>query len=134
MKRIDYTNKINTYTARFVLEVEGFNATNQYHINIHAENFLIPVLNEIFNLQLENLNDTQKKNFPAIDLADFKNRVAFQITSTSTTEKIKSTLKTFNEKKLDTYFDTFVYLYYYRKKGKISGGQVKGPAAKRFSI
>ena len=26
MNRIDFTNKINTYAARFVLEVEGFNA------------------------------------------------------------------------------------------------------------
>ena len=28
MNRIDFTNKINTYAARFVLEVEGFNATS----------------------------------------------------------------------------------------------------------
>ena len=72
MNRIDYLNKINTYSARFVLEVEGFNVANLYHINIHAESFLIPILNETFGLELENLNATQKKNYPAIDLADFK--------------------------------------------------------------
>ena len=44
MNRIEYLNKINTYSARFVLEVEGFNAANLYHINIHAESFLIPIL------------------------------------------------------------------------------------------
>jgi len=81
MNRIEYINKIVKYASIFVHEVGGFNALNQYHINIHAESFLVPVLNEILGLSLENLNTTQKKNFPAIDLADFSKRVAFQITS-----------------------------------------------------
>ena len=79
MNRIGYINKINTYAARFVLEVEGFNSSNLYDINIHAEGFLIPVLNEVFGLRLENLNATQKKNFPAIDLADFKTGWHFRL-------------------------------------------------------
>lgn len=119
MRRIDYINKITTHAARFVLEVEGFNATNQYHINIHAENFLIPVLNEIFGLALENINVTQKKNYPAIDLADFKNRVAFQITATSSIEKIKATLQTFFDKKLDQFFDTLYFYIITEKKEPI---------------
>ncbi len=56
MNRIEFINKITAYSARFVLEVEGFNAVNKYDINIHAESFLIPVLNETFGLNLENLN------------------------------------------------------------------------------
>lgn len=98
-----------------MLEVEGFNAIGNYHINIHAESFLIPVLNEVFGLQLENLNATQRKNFPAIDLADFKNRVAFQITSTSTFEKIKSTLETFTRYELHKQFDV-LYIYILTEK------------------
>ncbi|HEX7754642.1 MAG TPA: SMEK domain-containing protein, partial [Niabella sp.] len=117
MKRIDYINKINTSAARFVVEVEGFNATGQYHINMHAENFLIPVLNEVFNLQLENLNATQKKNFPAIDLADFQSKVAFQITATADFAKIKSTLELFFEHKLDKHFDTlYIYIITHKKE------------------
>lgn len=115
MKRIDCINKITTCFARFVQEVEGFNSINQYHINIHAEYFLIPVLNEIFDLRLENLNSTQKKNYPGIDLADFKNRVAFQITATSSLEKVKSTLETFFNKKLNEQFDV-LYIYIITQK------------------
>jgi hypothetical protein len=110
LRRIDLINKITTYSARFVVEVEGFNAASQYHINIHAESFLIPVLNEIYGLQLENLNSTQRKNFPAVDLADFKNRVAFQITATSSLDKIKSTLESFKKHNLSEHFDV---LYFY---------------------
>lgn len=115
MNRIDYINRITTNIARFVVEVEGFNAANQYHINIHAESFLIPVLNEVFDLELENLNSTEKRNFPTIDLADFKNRVAFQITATSTNEKIENTVKAFFEKGMDKNFDV-LYIYILTKK------------------
>lgn len=115
MNRIEIIGKINTCAARFVLEVEGFNAIGNYHINIHAESFLVPVLNEVFGLQLENLNSTQYKNFPAIDLADFKNRVAFQITSTSSFDKIKSTLETFAKHELQKQFDV-LYIYILTEK------------------
>jgi len=116
MNRIGYLNKINTYAARFVLEVEGFNASNLYDINIHAEGFLIPILNEVFGLRLENLNITQKKNYPAIDLADFKNRVAFQVTATSDFDKIKTTLEKFKDQKLNEAFDVlYIYIITHKK-------------------
>ncbi len=115
MNRIDYINKINTYAARFVVEVQGFNAIGNYHINIHAESFLVPVLNEVLGLQLENLNTSQRKNFPAIDLADFTNRVAIQVTSTSSLEKIKSTLETFGRHNLQEQFDV-LYIYIITEK------------------
>lgn len=115
MNRIDYINKITTYAARFVVEVEGFNAIGNYHINIHAESFLVPVLNEVLGLQLENLNTTQRKNFPAIDLADFTNRVAVQVTSTSNLQKIKDTLETFGRHTLQQQFDV-LYVYIITEK------------------
>ncbi len=118
MNRIEFINKINTYAARFVLEVEGFNAANKYDINIHAESFLIPVLNETFGLNLENLNSTQKKNFPAIDLADFKSRVAFQITATSDYSKIETTLGKFFGHELHKYFDVIYFYILTEKKEK----------------
>ena len=117
MKRTELINSITTYAARFVHEVEGFNANNLYDVNIHAENFLIPVFNEVFNIKLENLNSTQKNNFPAIDLADFQNKIAFQITSTSNFEKIKSTLETFFRNELHKYFDSlFIYILTQKKE------------------
>lgn len=134
MKRIDCINKIVTYAARFVLEVEGFNATNQYHINIHAESFLIPVLNEVFGLSLENLNNTQRKNFPAIDLADFKNRVAFQITSTANLKKIKDTLELFFEYKLEEHFDILYMYVITEKQGKYSEESIQNILPEGFNF
>jgi hypothetical protein len=124
MNRIEYLNKINTSAARFVLEVEGFNATNQYHINIHAESFIIPVLNETFGLNLENLNSTQRKNFPAIDLADFKNRVAFQVTATSDFSKIEDTIKKFFSHDLHKRFDILYFYIITHKKEKYNDNKL----------
>lgn len=117
MNRQDFINKIIKYSSRFVEEIKEYNALNLYNINMHSENFLIPVLNIIFDLNLENVNATRKKNFPSIDLADFKNRVAFQITSTSTADKIKGTLEKFFKNNSNKDFDV-IYIYILTEKGK----------------
>ena len=118
MNRIEYIHKIVKYSTRFVEEVNSFNSLNQYDINIHAESFLIPLLNEVFGLSLENVNSTLKKSFPAIDLADFENRVAFQITSTKSFEKIKTTLKKFKSHGLNNNFDVLYFYILTEKKEK----------------
>src|SRR5690606_28341445 len=65
---------------------------------------------EVYGLQLQNLNAVEKRNYPAIDLADFDNRVAFQITATATLPKIKSTLDTFEKYGLHHQFDV-LYIF-----------------------
>ncbi len=125
MNRQECVDKITTCAARFVAEVKGFNAAGHYSVNIHAENFLIPVLNSVFNLKLENVNYTERKNYPAIDLVDLSNRVAFQITSTPDLTKIKSTLETFFEKKLDGAIDTLYIYILTEKQQSYSDAKVK---------
>lgn len=132
MNRIEDINKIVKYSTRFVQEVESYNSLNQYHINIHAESFLIPLLNEVFGLSLENLNYTQKKNYPAIDLADFENRVAFQVTSTSSIEKIKDTLKKFFNYELHKQFDVLYFYMLTAKKEKYNDDKLGDIVPKDF--
>lgn len=132
MNRMMHIAKINTYSTQFVLEVEGFNASSLYDINIHAEGFLIPVLNEVFGLKLENLNSSQKKNYPAVDLADFSNRVAFQITATSDLEKIKSTLEKFKSHQLNEAFDVLYIYIITHKKEKYNDEKLKPFIPKDF--
>ena len=134
MNRANYINKIVSNAAKFVLEVEGFNASNLYDINIHAEGFLIPVLNEVFGLRLENLNSTQKKNFPAIDLADFKNKVAFQVTATSDFDKIKTTLEKFKEYALNEVFDILYIYIITHKKEKYNDNKLKSVIPNDFKF
>lgn len=65
-----------------------------------SETVLIPLFKEIFDLpDLINLN-TIKENYPAIDLGDETAGVAFQVTATSDSTKIKDTLQKFVDKEL----------------------------------
>ena len=66
---------------------------------------------------MENLNISNQKNFPSIDLADFKNRVGIQISSTSTTQKVTDTLDKFVKHSLHEYFDV-VYILFISDKQK----------------
>jgi len=128
----DYINKIIKYSARFVEEVTSYNALELYDINIHSENFFIPIFNQIFDLKLENLNKTIKKNYPSIDLADFKKRVSFQITATSTTKKIKETIEKFIRYNLDKEFDTLYIYIITEKKNNYSDAQISNLLPKNF--
>jgi hypothetical protein len=49
---------------------------------------------------LANLND-QRSNAPGLDLGDDEKSIAFQVTSSKTSEKINKTLKTVSERKLE---------------------------------
>ncbi|MBN1185691.1 MAG: SMEK domain-containing protein [Bacteroidales bacterium] len=92
MKQLNSINTIASLLSRFVVQVKGLNAINQYGINMLSETVLIPLLNEIFECDLKNLN-SESNNFPGIDLGDKIKKVAFQITSNADSEKIKNTLE-----------------------------------------
>jgi hypothetical protein len=104
MNRKDAIDKIVKYTSIFLQEVSSYNSIGSYDINIHSENTLIPILNAVFNVELFNAN-ILKKNFPAVDLIDEVSRVAVQVTVTSSTDKIVSTLQKFTENALYNKFD-----------------------------
>ena len=122
--RKDLLDKIIKYLDAFVLEVRSYNAIGAYDVNIHAENSLIPILNAVFDLELTNVNH-QKKNFPAIDLVDAKNGVAFQITATSSMDKVSETLKKFVQNDFHkTYTTLFIYILT-EKEGKYNDAKIK---------
>jgi hypothetical protein len=115
MNRKDHIDKIAKYLARFVEEVKSYNEMNLYDINIHSENALIPILNAVFDIKLQNANALHKKNYPSVDLIDDKNKVAFQVTSTAGLEKIKTTLRKFGENNLQSKYET-LYVYILTQK------------------
>ena len=96
--------KINLYLSILKNYIELENAGGNYDINVHCEDFFCEFLNLVFDLDLINLNEI-KVNFPAVDLGDKDSRVCYQVTTTSKSTKIKSTLEKFNDKKLYNDYD-----------------------------
>ncbi|MEQ9238893.1 MAG: SMEK domain-containing protein [Coleofasciculus sp. E2-BRE-01] len=95
--------------SSFVTQVKGATAMTRTDINKVAETLLIPLFSEVYGYtDLQNLNDTEGSNYPGIDLGDERARVAFQITSTSNSEKIKKTLRKFVEYKFYEKYDRLI--------------------------
>lgn len=94
MHRKEKIEKIAELFARFRTEVESLNSLNLYDINVHAENVIIPILNLVYGVNLVNINN-KVRNSAAIDLVDTENRIAVQVTSTATGDKVKHTINEF---------------------------------------
>ena len=82
MNKDKIINRIDELFARFVAEIKIANANILYDHNTHSENVVIPILDFVYWLSLENSN-SEKNNYPAVDPDDVKNRLTFQITATA---------------------------------------------------
>ena len=87
-------------------------------INVESEHLLRKLLSEIYgHTDLRNLNISEGVNFPAIDLGDYEARIAYQITSIPSIQKIKDTLKKFVDYELYTKYDRLI-IYVLTEKQK----------------
>lgn len=107
LKRGDYIRSISDKLAVLSKAIEFRGKLNLHDLNIVAEHFVANILNLKNNWELKNLN-SKNGSFPSIDLGDVKNRIAIQVTSTKTSEKISNTLKLAKKNKLQKDFDSFI--------------------------
>lgn len=124
--------RIAELLSRFKVEVNIHNANAQLDINIISEDILIPLLNIAYNCDFQNAKYSEEDTkFPALDLLDKKNRIAFQITSTSTIKKIRSTINGIVKNNFYNQFDTF-YVYIITQKQKSYDKTVLEAATKGY--
>lgn len=110
--------RISQLLSRFTEQVEILNDNGEFSINVHAENILINILNSIYDCNLENVNYKENKIYPAIDLRDYKNRIAIQVTSTANMEKVKHTLSEYISNNLYEKFDKLLIFILSKKQTK----------------
>jgi len=114
--------RINRRLSFFVTEVKGATAMGRADINHVSEVVLVPLLSKVYGYQnLVNLNQTEKVNYPAIDLGDPVARVAFQVTSTSNSTKVKETLEKFVNHELYKKYDHLIIYNLAEKQSSYSG-------------
>lgn len=92
MNRTSYFNYIEEKLQLLGLRIAKRGKLNLLELNIHSETFFADLLNNLFNYELVNLN-VFKQNVEGIDLVDNKNKVIAQVSSTSTKQKVESSLK-----------------------------------------
>ncbi len=116
-------------------EVEMAASAGHVDINHICENLVCGLFREIYGLdQLRNLNDEEKKNFPGIDLADDKNKVAVQVTSEKTIEKVKDTLSKFVKNKLYEKYDRLIVYILTRKQTSYSQTSIDKAAQAKITF
>jgi hypothetical protein len=87
---------VNQLMSRFVTEIKGEASMGRTDLNKAAETILIPLLNEIYGWNLVNVNYAEDdNNYPGIDLADKAAKISIQVTATTSSEKVKHTLRQF---------------------------------------
>lgn len=103
-------------------DIEMDNKSSLYDRNGHMERYFKQILNAIYETNLVSTN-LGISNYPAIDLKDATRKIAYQVTSTNTKQKITNTIKTLFEHELDKEIDTLNFLILKNIKGpKISTG------------
>jgi len=101
-------------------DIEHHQSINDLSINIHAENYFRDVFNFVYEMNFQNAN-FDSFNFPSIDLIDKKKKIAYQITTTKSKEKIDKTLEVYNQ---EGYKDYDVRIFYLLEKSKPNTGTV----------
>ncbi|SES21445.1 hypothetical protein SAMN04490244_107144 [Tranquillimonas rosea] len=90
-------------------------------INKISEDVACGLFRELYGFShLRNLNDEEAMNFPGIDLADDEARVAIQVTSDKSLEKVKSTIQKILDHKLYERYDRFIIYNLTRKQSSYS--------------
>lgn len=99
MNRQMYYNYIAEKIELLALRIKTGGKLNLLDLNIHSETFFKDFLNILYNYKLQPSN-IGKANYEAIDLIDEEKKLVVQITSTTTTTKINSTLEKKKTKEL----------------------------------
>lgn len=103
--------RIKTLLARLQEEITITNSYGDFSINIHAENVVLRMLNIAYGWNLQNVNYIKRKNYPAIDLYDDEKKVAVQVISIGTMEKVIHTLRMLGKNGIDKKYEHLVFYF-----------------------
>jgi len=92
LNRSNYFDYIEEKIIAHAASIEARGKSNILNYHVHSENFYRDLLNILFDWELENLNAT-KQNVEALDLVDHLNKIAIQVSATTTKAKVESALK-----------------------------------------
>ena len=135
MKHIELLNQFREEVSKLALEIENSTAMGHFDINKISEDLVCGLIRELYGFEgLRNLNAEEKQNFPGIDLADDSARVAIQVTSDRSLDKIKDTLtKCVKYKHYEKYDRIIVYILT-KKQASYSSDPVDAICADRFDF
>lgn len=114
LARKEAFDKISRALAITRYDIEQRQQINDLSLNLHGENFFRDLFNDLYGLNYQNTN-FESANAPCIDLLDSHNKIACQITTTRTKEKIEKTLKALS---IEEYKECSIQIFYLLDKAE----------------
>lgn len=102
-------NTISRVLALTRLDIEHHQSIGDLSLNIHGENWMRDVFNNVYGLNFVNAN-AESSNAPFIDLVDTKKKKLIQVTTTRSKAKILHTLQALDVLKYQGYEISIYYL------------------------
>lgn len=126
MKHVEVINQFREELTSLSREVDSAVAMGHLDINKICEDVFCGIFKELYDFKnLRNLNSKEKLNFPGIDLADDDARVAIQVTSDKSLEKIKDSLKKVIKHGLHEKYDRIIIYILTRKQSSYAGESIR---------
>jgi hypothetical protein len=126
-------NRIQELMSRFVAQIEMGSRSGRTDLNKDAETILIPLLNEVYGWSLTNLN-SQRNNYPSIDLADEAAGLSIQVTATPTPDKVKKTLRKFIEHNQYLKYPRLIIFILRHKEKSYPNASIQGIVQSKFDF
>ena len=135
MKHVKVIDQFREELSALSREVEVSAAMGHFDVNKICEDVFCGIFRELYGFEnLRNLNDDEKANFPGIDLADDTARVAIQVTSDKSLDKIKGTLEKVIKHSLHESYDRIIIYVLTRKQGSYSQESVNKVSQGKVAI
>jgi hypothetical protein len=89
--------KLVDLLVEFKMRIQSNNRMGLFDVNILSQEFLTNLLNVVYHGENANFKclDKIQTNYPAVDIADFDLKIAYQVTSENDTSKIYQTIGVF---------------------------------------
>ena len=125
MKHIEVVNEFREELARVSREVEVSSSMGHFDINKICEDLFCGLFKELYDYKgLRNLNEDEKLNYPGIDLADDGERIAIQVTSDRTIDKVKDSIEKFIKYDLHKKYDRLILYVLIKKQGSYTQSSI----------
>lgn len=93
MERQDRINEVRNGFAEFVAKTKAASALDQTDLFKISEDVVCPILRIVLDLpSLRNLNESERVNYPGVDLGDSVAGVGIQVTAAADAKKLRSTV------------------------------------------
>jgi len=124
MNRKIYFDYIEEKLSTLETRITNRGKLNILDIHLHSENFYLYFFNLLYGFNLKNLN-TKLQNVASIDLIDYTEKIIFQVSATSTKQKIELSLNKDIIKDYNNY--TFKFIFISKDASELRTKKYKNP-------